>query len=304
MITRRALLAAGLAVALPVAAAAARPVVVSSKLDVEGALLGELIRLALAGAGIPTEDKLRLGPTTIVREALLSGAIDIYPEYTGNAAFFFHLEGDPVWKDAQAGHAKADALDSARNGLIWLAPAPANNSWVIALPRRFAAESRLVTLADLATYLRGGGAFRLAASAEFVESDAGLPAFEAAYGFKLDAAQLLILSGGATAATMKAAADNISGVNAAMAYATDGGLSALDLVALRDTLHVEPIYAPAPVIRADVLETYPQIKPVLAHVFAGLDLTTLRSLNERVAVAAEAPQAVARHYLARLAAAK
>jgi osmoprotectant transport system substrate-binding protein len=299
MLTRRALLAGSFALALPAPLRAARPVVVSSKQDVEGALLGWLILLALNEAGIATENRLQLGPTSIVRQALLAGAIDIYPEYTGNAAFFFNLDGDPVWKDAQKGFAKAAALDLAANKLVWLDPAPADNTWVIAVPRSFAELQGLQSLEDFARFIRAGGSVKLAASAEFVESDAGLPAFETAYGFKLNAWQLLVLSGGATAATMKAAADNISGVNAAMAYATDGEFAALDLVALQDTLHVEPVYAPAPVVRAAVLEAVPQIRPVLRPVFAGLDLATLRQLNEKIALDAEDPQAVARAYLTR-----
>lgn len=299
LITRRAVLAGGLALALSGRLAAAAPVVVGSKLDLEGALLGELMILALNAAGIATESRLQLGPTTIVRDAILAGAIDLYPEYTGNAAFFFNRDGDPVWRDAKAGYAEVAKLDYAKNKLVWLTPAPADNSWVIAVPRAFAGAHKLESLEDFAHYVNGGGAIRLAASAEFVESDAGLPAFEAAYHFKLNAAQLLVLSGGATAATMKAAADAISGVNAAMAYATDGGLKALDLVALSDTLRSEPVYAPAPVVRAAVLDAYPQIKSALAPVFAGLDLATLRDLNEKVAVGAEEPQKVARLYLKR-----
>jgi osmoprotectant transport system substrate-binding protein len=303
MPTRRQLLALPFAIPLALGPmsrlAAAVPVVVGSKLDLEGELLGELIALALSQAGIATQTRLQLGPTMIVRGALLSGAIDLYPEYTGNAAFFFNLDGDPVWKDAQKGYEKAAELDLARNSLVWLDPAPADNSWVIAVPKSLAQRHRLASLEDFARFVRAGGQIKLAASAEFVESDAGLPAFEAAYGFKLDAAQLLVLSGGATSATMKAAADAISGVNAAMAYATDGGLSALDLVVLHDTLHAEPVYAPAPVIRAAVLDIYPQIREILKPVFAGLDLATLRQLNERIAVAAEDPKAVARAYLKR-----
>ena len=80
-------------------------------------------------------------------------------------------------------------------------------------------------LDDLAAYLAEGGRFKLAASAEFVESPAALPAFEKTYGFHLKSAQLLTLSGGNTAATLRAAAEGISGVNAAMAYGTDGEIA-------------------------------------------------------------------------------
>src|SRR5919201_6062052 len=88
-----------------------QPVVVSSKLDLEGGLLGEMMLLALKQAQIPTENRLRIGPTAILRAALLSGAVDLCPEYTGNAAFFFHEEGDPVWRDRAAGYARAAKLD-------------------------------------------------------------------------------------------------------------------------------------------------------------------------------------------------
>jgi osmoprotectant transport system substrate-binding protein len=296
-LTRRGVLASALAAAAARTAFAAAPVVVSSKLDLEGGLIGEMMLLALGRTGVATVNRLQLGPTAILRQALLSGAVDLCVEYTGNAAIFFHQEGDPVWRAAQAGYARAAALDYAENRLVWLQPAPADNSWVIAIPNALARDKGLNTLEDFAAFVRAGERVRLAASAEFVESVAGLPAFESAYGFRLRANQLLVLSGGETTATMKAAADGISGVNAAMAYGSDGALNALDLVALEDPRHAEPVYAPAPVIRAATLEAWPQVRPALAPVFAGLDLKTLRALNERVAVEGEDAASVARDYL-------
>ena len=101
---------------------AAAPVIVGSKLDLEGGLLGEMMLLALGQAGIATENRLRIGPTSIVRAALLSGAIDLSTEYTGNAAFFFHEEGDPVWKDAAAGFARAAKLDYRQKTVLYGLP--------------------------------------------------------------------------------------------------------------------------------------------------------------------------------------
>ena len=95
---------------------------------------------------------------------------------------------------------------------------------------------------------------------------------------------------------MKAAADGISGVNAAMAYATDGALKALDLHALEDTRRAEPVYAPAPVVREQALASYPEIGDILAPVFARRDLASLRDLNEKVAVECDDPGAVAREF--------
>ncbi len=86
--------------------------------------------------------------------------------------------------------------------------------------------------ADLSRYLQEGGTFKLAASAEFIERADALPAFEKAYGFKLGQDQLLSLAGGDTAVTIEAAAQQTSGVNAAMAYGTDGPVAALGLQTL------------------------------------------------------------------------
>jgi osmoprotectant transport system substrate-binding protein len=276
---------------------AAGPIVVGSKLDTEGALLGNMIAAALEATGLPVERKIQLGPTNIVRAAILAGQIDIYPEYTGNGALFFHRESDPAWKNAAQGYDLVKALDRERNRLAWLTPAPANNTWVIAIRGDLPGFPARHCLADLAAYLAQGGRFKLAASAEFVESPAALPAFEATYGFHLKADQLLTLSGGNTAATLRAAAEGISGVNAAMAYGTDGELAALALIALCDDKGAQIVYAPAPVVRQPVLDQHPEIAALLDPIFAGLTLESLQSLNAKIAVEGEDPGAVASSYL-------
>jgi osmoprotectant transport system substrate-binding protein len=276
---------------------AAAPIVVASKIDTEGTLLGELIAATIEAQGLPVERRLGLGPTNIVRAAILAGQIDIYPEYTGNGALFFHREADPVWKDAARGYAEVAALDKAQNRLIWLVPAPADNTWVIAIRKDMKGFPLHPCVGDLAAYLRAGGRFRLAASAEFVESPAALPAFEAAYGFHLSGDRLLTLSGGNTAATLRAAAEGISGVNAAMAYGTDGAIAALGLEALCDDKHAQVVYAPAPLVREAVLDANPGIAAALNRVFATLTREVLQHLNARIAVGGEDARAVAADYL-------
>ena len=68
-----------------------------------------------------------------MREAITAGEIDLYPEYTGNAAFFFNEADSEVWKDFDAGYARAAELDREANDIVWLQPAPANNTWAIAV---------------------------------------------------------------------------------------------------------------------------------------------------------------------------
>ncbi len=278
--------------------AAARDIVVSSKIDTEGGLLGNVILLALENAGLPVENRLQLGGTPIVRDAITSGQIDVYPEYTGNAAFFHNQADNPVWKDAAKAYATAAELDRAQD-LVWLTPAPANNTWAIAVRQDVAEQNRLATMSDFGAWVAGGGEVKLAASAEFVTSPAALPAFQATYGFQLDPAQLVQLSGGDTAATIAAAAQQTSGVNAAMVYGTDGGIEPAGLVVMADDKAVQPFYQPAPVVRAPVLAEYPQIAEVLDPIFARLDLATLQGLNARIQVGGEPAAAVARDYLTR-----
>lgn len=280
---------------------AADPVVVSSKIDTEGAVLGQMILQTLKEANIPVENRLQLGATSIVRNAIKAGEIDLYPEYTGNAAFFHDQADRDIWKDADKAYEQAASLDKKAHSIVWLTPAKANNTWAMSVRGDLARENGLNTLEDLASYINGGGAFKFAASAEFVESASALPAFQEAYGFKLESDQLLILSGGNTAATLRAAALTDNDVNGAMTYGTDGGLNALDLKVMEDTLGVQPVYQPTPIVRAEVLETYPNIREVLEPVFESLDLETLQRLNGQVAVNGVPAEAVARDYLDSLA---
>jgi osmoprotectant transport system substrate-binding protein len=279
-------------------AAMAAPVVVASKIDTEGSLLGNMIAVALERQGIAIVDKTQLGPTDLVRRAILAGQIDIYPEYTGNGARFFQLPDDPVWRDPDAGYARVKALDAERNDLVWLAAAPADNSWTIVVNAGLAKAQGGLRLEDFARYVETGGRVRLAASAEFVESPGALPAFQAAYGFNLRERQLLVLVGGDTAATMRAAAEGISGVNAGMAYGTDGALAVLKLVALRDDKKAQTVYRPAPVIRRAALAAHPDIAAILDPIFRSLTLEVLQRLNADIAVDGTDARTVATRYLA------
>lgn len=272
-------------------------VVVASKIDTEGALLGNLILIAIERAGVPVESRLQLGPTKIVRTALLAGEVDLYPEYTGNGAFFFNRETDPAWKQAQSAFDSVKRLDREANNLVWLDRAPANNSWLVAVRGDLARKERLATMEDFAGLARRGGAIRLAGSAEFVESSAALPSFERAYDFKLPREQIIVLPGGDTSVTESAAAQGVSGVNAAMAYGTDGALAALDLTVMEDTKGAQIVYEPAPVVRAEILQRYPAIGPALSKVFATLSLKRLQALNAQIAVEGRPAHDVAKAYL-------
>ena len=294
---RRSLLQIGIGLFASFAAQADGPVRIGSKIDTEGKLLGTIMVLALEANGIKTENKVSLGNTKIVRTALLAGEIDLYPEYTGNGAFMLGAENRSAWKDFRAGYELAKKMDFQKNKIVWLEPANANNTWAIAVRKDLAASNKLRTMEDLGRYIAKGGTFKLAASAEFMERTDAMPAFQTAYGFKLRADQALVLAGGDTAATIKAAAEKTSGVNAAMAYGTDGPLAALGLLVMEDPKGVQPVYAPSPLVREEVLKRHPAIATILAPIFKSLDRPTLQMLNARIQLEGQDPRKVASDYL-------
>lgn len=294
---RAAMLLVGALAAGGVLAQSAAPVRVGSKIDTEGKLLGNMIVLALEANGIKTENKASLGNTKVVRGAITAGEIDIYPEYTGNGAFIFSEESSPVWKNAKAGYERVKTLDYDKNKIVWLEPSPANNTWAIAIRKEVVTANKLKTLEDMGKWVTGGGQFKLAASAEFVERSDALPAFQTAYNFKLKPDQILTLAGGDTAVTIRAAAEKTSGVNAAMAYGTDGAVAALGLVIMEDPKGVQPIYAPTPIIREEALKKNPKIRDVLAPVFKLLDGPTLQALNAKIQLDGQDAKKVASDFL-------
>jgi osmoprotectant transport system substrate-binding protein len=287
---------AGLVLALCASLAQAQ-VVVGSKIDTEGSVLGNIIMTVLSKNNIQTTDRIQLGATPVVRKAITAGEIDIYPEYTGNAAFFFEKAEDPLWKDAAKAYEEAKTLDFNANKIVWLTPSPANNTWGIAIRKDVAEKNNLKTLSEFGKYIADGGQVVLAASSEFVNSAAALPAFQKTYGFTLKADQLITLAGGDTSATISAAANQTNNANAAMVYGTDGGIAPSGLVVLEDDKNVQPVYQPAPIVREEVLKKHPEIETLLKPVFEKLDLVTLQDLNGRVQVGGEQAKAVALDFL-------
>ncbi|MDP2211700.1 MAG: ABC transporter substrate-binding protein [Candidatus Aquicultor sp.] len=273
------------------------PVIVASKIDTEGALLGNMIIEMLKANGFEVVNKVEFGPTDLIRKAIISGEIDIYPEYTGNGGFFFDDTDPAAWKDADKAFETVKQLDKEQNKLVWLDPAPANNTWAIAVRKDLSETEKIKTMEDFAAYVNRKGFVKLACSEEFVSRPDALPAFERAYSFKLGKDQLIILAGGNTAQTEKAAAEGTDGVNFAMAYGTDGALAALELMVLEDTKGVQPVYEPAPLVRDEVMVKYPEIADLLKPVFESLNLVKLQALNGKIAMEGQDAAKVAKDYL-------
>lgn len=280
-----------------------QPIRIGSKQFTEQIVLGQIMLLALEDAGYSVEDRTNLGSTAVNRDALVNGEIDIYAEYTGTGVTN-HFQDVP-WvefpdgasRDRVVGYALVSAYDAAINDLVWLRPAPANNTYAFAVTRQFSEENSIVTVEDFAEYVSEGGDVYMATGDEFAQRPDGIPAFENLYGFDLTQDQLLIIAGATPAQTEQALNEGADGVNVAMAYGTDGALMAYDFVVLEDTLGAQPIYAPTPVVRGDILRANPEVAGILNPIFGLLTTETLQMLNAQVEVDGENPTDVARTWL-------
>jgi osmoprotectant transport system substrate-binding protein len=276
---------------------AQEPVTVASFIDSEGAILGKMIVQLLEANKIPVLDKTEFGTPDVLRKALEAGELDLVVDYTGSGQFYHEGQDPAGWTDPQTGYELTRKLDKEKNDLLWLTPAPANNTEMLAVKRDFAAKNGLKDMNDFARYVNSGAPVKLICAAGFAENPLGLLGYEKAYGFKLREDQLIILSSGNTAEMLKALVDGTNKVNVSLVYGTDGALDQMKLAVLADPQSIPPVYLPTPVIRGPVLKRYPKIESLLKPVFESLSMETLQSLNARVAYEGREARAVAREYL-------
>lgn len=273
------------------------PIVLGSFVDTEGGILGNMVLLALEEKGYTLTDKVQFGTPDVHRKALLEDELDMGIDYTGNGQYYSEGFPEEIWGDSQEGYTSIKTYDEENNKLIWLQPAPANNTEMLAVKKDFAETNGLETLEDFAAYVNDGGEVKFITSQLFAEKNMGLLGMEKGYGFKLEADQLIMLPHGNTAETISALANGTDGVNVALVYGTDGSLPDLDLLVLKDPLSIPPVFEPSVVVRSEVIEEYPEIKDIIEDVFKSLDLEKLQDMNKKVIVDGLSPKDVAKEHL-------
>lgn len=276
-----------------------KPVTIATMLDSEGSVLGQMILQVLNANGIETVDRINFGTPDILRAALENGEVDLVVDYTGSGQYYHPEDATDtsIWNDPVKGYEFTAELDFEKNNIVWLTPSPANNTESIAVRREFSETNNITDMTQLAAYINAGNEFKLIAASSFIENPLGLLGYEEAYGFKLNNDQIIALSSGNTAEMLKALAESTNGVNASLVYGTDGALDKLDLIVLDDPMHIPPVYLPAPVIRKEVLDVYPEIETLLKPVFESLTLEVLQNLNAQVAYDGKDAASVAKAYL-------
>ena len=273
------------------------PIILGSFVDTEGGILGNMVLLALEENGYSITDKVQFGTPDVHRNALLQGELDIGIDYTGNGQYYSDGFDEEIWRDKVEGYKFIKTYDEEKNDLIWLEPANANNTEMLAVKRDFAEANNLKTLEDFADYVNNGGQVKFITSQLFAEKNMGLLGMEEGYGFKLKPDQLIMLPHGNTAETISALANDTDAINVALVYGTDGSLPDLNLVVLEDPLSIPPVFEPSVVIRGEVLEKYPEIKAIIEGVFKTLDLENLQIMNKKVIIDGLSPKDVAKEHL-------
>ena len=265
-------------------------ITVGSKEFTEQLVLGQITIQVLENAGATVTDETGLVGSTVVREALTAGDIDMYWEYSGTG-WLTHLGNDAPIIDAQEQYDAVKEADAA-NDIAWLEPAPFNNTYAVALASETATELGLTTLSDLAAYAaENADGATLCAAAEFLGRDDGLPGLEAAYGFEFsDVAELEV-------GLVYTSADKGDPCVFGEVFATDGRLAALGLTVLEDDKVFFGTYLPALNVRQEVIDANPGIADLFTPVAQALDAETMSALNAQVDVDGEEPADVAASFL-------
>ena len=273
------------------------PIIIGSFIDTEGGILGNMLLLALEDEGYTMTDKVQFGTPDVQRKALLEDELHIGIDYTGNGQFYSEGIDEEVWRDRDEGYEAIKEYDKEENGLVWLQPAEANNTEMLAVKEAFADENNLDTLEDFARYVNEGGEVKFITSQLFAEKEQGLLGMEEGYGFELTSDQLIMLPHGNTAEMITALENETDDVNVSLVYGTDGSLPDLNMKVLKDPLSIPPVFEPSAIVQAAILEKYPEIQDIIEEVFTTLDLETLQIMNKKVIVDGQSARDVAQEHL-------
>jgi len=278
-----------LAVAMGMAApVAAQEITVGGKGFTEQLILAEMTTRLLEANGFEVEKADGMG-TTVVRQALESGAVDLYWEYTGTSLVTFNKVEERL--SPEETYQRVKELDGEK-GLVWLAPSNANNTYALAIRKDDPVTEGMATLSDLAAAYSEGRAVLMATTAEFPRRDDGLLGLQETYAFEAGRANIRPMDGGLVFDALSS-----GNVNVAVVGATDGRIAAMDLQLLGDDKSFFPNYALVPVVRAEVLEANPQIGTLLDDLSGRLNDATMQRLNGMVDVNGQSVEQVAETYL-------
>ena len=243
-------------------------ITVGSKNFTEQVLLGEIIAQHIEQKmGISVDRKLNLGGTLLAHEALKSGSIDLYPEYTGTALTAV-LKQSPT-TDAKAVLERVRAEYQRQWNLTWLPPLGFENTFAMVVRK----DANVQTLSEAANSAKP---WRLGAGYEFLKRPDGLEGLLRTYPLRLEGSPLAMDLG------LLYSALQSGKVDMAAANSTDGLLSVLPVIALADDKTYFPPYECGVIVRDDTLSKHEGLRQTLQSLSGKIDAARMRKLNHAV----------------------
>jgi len=268
-------------------------VTVGSKEFTEQLILGQITVQALEAAGATVEDQTGLAGSVAARKALESGEIDMYWEYTGTGwiTYLQHTKPIPNSKKQYEAVAKEDLKE---NGIQWLSPAPANNTYAMAVRSEAYNDLGVKKLSDFKQLVEENPEdATVCVGTEFSTRDDGLPGMEKAYDFQFPSDNIVKIDEG----QIYQETDRGNRCNFGEVFQTDGRIANLDLELVEDDEGFFPIYNPSLNVREQLIEENPQVEKLFAPISKKLTTSELQKLNAKVDVQGQLEDQVAEEWL-------
>ncbi|WP_018143592.1 ABC transporter permease/substrate-binding protein [Alloscardovia criceti] len=264
-----------------------RHLIVAGKLGSEPEILMNMYKdLIEKNSDISVEVKPNFGKTTFVYEALKSGKIDIYPEFTGTVTTSLLKNPPQPSTDAEQVYMEARDGLKAQDNLVMLEPMKYQNTYAIAVKKEYAEANGLTTISDLAKVQDSA---RAGFTLEFNDRDDGGKGLQSLYGLHLDVSTM--------EPALRYQAINNGDVQIVDAYSTDSQIEEYGLTLLEDDKHLFPPYQGAPVLRAQTLQEYPELEGILNQLAGKITEQEMARMNYQVNVQGKSAADVARTYL-------
>nr|WP_243122265.1 glycine betaine ABC transporter substrate-binding protein [Clostridium thermarum] len=247
-----------------------------------GHMLAELIE---DNTDIKVVRKLNLGGTNVAFNALKSGELDLYVEYTGTG--LVNILQEPADTDPNRVYHTVKQKFHELYNLKWLQPIGFNNTYTLAVKPELVQKYNVKTFSDLAKVSQE---LTLASNMEFVNREDGYLGLKSTYNMNFG--DVKAVDGGLRYTSL-----NSNEADVIDAFSTDGLLEAFNLVVLEDDKEFFSPYYAAPLVRQETLEKYPELEEVLNKLAGVIDDEAMRKLNYKVDKLNEDPEKVAENFL-------
>ncbi len=249
-------------------------------------ILGELLAQEIeAKTGMPVERRFYLAGSYIAQQALVSGRIDAYVEYTGTA--LTAILKQPLAKDPDAVLATVTRLYRERYNVVVAPPLGFENTFAMVVRGEDARRLNIHTLSEAVPY---APKWRLGVGYEFEQRPDGLRGLSAAYGLTFDGYPRTMDLG------LLYRALNSNQVDIVAGNSTDGPIKAFGFAVLADDRHYFPPYEAVPLVREASLQRWPRMQAAFDALAGKISAEEMQAMNEAVDGEHRDPAVVVREF--------